>query len=148
KEKLKNRQLTVLAGVYYSGLYYKILAGLDDIGLIRTLAEGIKDINEHKISVYQKTCESVECLMHSIKKIESSLFERISDFFCEDDWKELVSNLLFIKRINDEKKKFLQGRTSVVFEVLKGLTYPKSELQINELSFEQQRFLLLICEKY
>lgn len=144
EESLKHRQLTVLAGVYYSGLYYKILAGLDDIGMIRVLADGIKDVNEHKISLYQKAPEAIDHLMNSVKKIEAALFEKLTDTYSKADWKEVGSNLLFIKRLITEKEHFIKNGTSVVFEALKKLTFPK----VKEMSAEQQNYLLLICDRY
>lgn len=147
-DRLKNRQLTVLAGVYYSGLYYKILAELDDIVMIRTLAEGIKDVNEHKISLYQKVPKNVDCLMSCIKKIEASLFDKMTEHFEEDNWKELASNLLLIKRLMAEKKGFIEEGTSVVFEALKKLYFPKDEIELKDLSIQQKEYLLITCERY
>ncbi|WP_026584611.1 heptaprenyl diphosphate synthase component 1 [Bacillus sp. J33] len=141
---LKNRQLTVLAGVYYSGLYYKILAAFDDIAMIRALADGIKDVNEHKISLYQKAPEAVESLMNSVKKIEAALFEKLADVYSKTEWRELASNLLFIKRLIAEKEQFINYGTSIVFEALKKLTFPK----VKKMSAEQQNYLLLICDRY
>jgi heptaprenyl diphosphate synthase len=143
-EDLKHRQLTVLAGVYYSGLYYKILAALDDINMIRALADGIKDVNEHKISLYQKAPEAVDHLMNTVKKIEAALFEKLTDAYSKADWKEVASNLLFIKRLIAEKEQFIKNGTSIVFEALKKLTFPK----VKEMSAEQQNYLLLICDRY
>lgn len=118
---LKNRQLTVLAGDYYSGLYYKHLSEINSIDVIRILAAGIKDVNEHKISVYQKDPDGIDKLMNSIKMIESSLFEKLTEYFQADVWDEYASNLLFIKRLINEKKQFLHKETSILFEGLKSL---------------------------
>ncbi|EIJ78685.1 heptaprenyl diphosphate synthase component I [Bacillus methanolicus PB1] len=145
---LKNRQLTVLAGDYYSGLYYKHLSEINSIGVIRTLAAGIKDVNEHKISVYQKDSDGIDKLMNSIKMIESSLFEKLTEYFQADVWDEYASNLLFLKRLINEKKKFLHAEASILFEGLKKLVFPKNDQYLSELSNEQQRFLLLICDRY
>ena len=72
----KCRQLTVLAGDYYSGLYYYLLSMNRDIVLIRALAEGIKEINEHKIMLYQKAHETTDDIMKSIATIESALLQK------------------------------------------------------------------------
>ncbi len=149
-EEEKHRQLTVLAGVYYSGLYYKILAEIDKIDMIRLLAEGIKEVNEHKISIYQKSPTGIEVLMNDVKKIESSLFEKFSSFLDNSIWIEFASNLLFIKRLMTERRLFLQGEKSVVFESLKKISFQKSGQpgQGSALSLEQQNYLLHICDRY
>ncbi|MFO1444605.1 heptaprenyl diphosphate synthase component 1 [Bacillus sp. Bva_UNVM-123] len=144
----KDRQLTVLAGVYYSGLYYKILADIDEVTMIRSLAEGIKEVNEHKISVYQKSSVGIEVLMNDVKKIESSLFEKITLFLDNSIWNDLASNFLLIKRLIAEKKLFLQGEKSVVFESLKKISFQKNGQAGAALSLEQQNYLLHICERY
>ncbi|WNS74035.1 heptaprenyl diphosphate synthase component 1 [Bacillus sp. DTU_2020_1000418_1_SI_GHA_SEK_038] len=144
--QLKSRQLTVLAGVYYSGLYYKILAEFEDITLIRSLATGIKEVNENKISVYQTAVEAVDILMESVRKIESSLFEKVIDLLEDPNWNEFASNLLFRKRLLMEKMRFLQGETSIVFEALKNLLISKN--QYTEQSSDQQHLLIHTCDRY
>lgn len=144
--QLKNRQLTVLAGVYYSGLYYKILAGLEDTSMIRSLATGIKEVNEHKISVYQKAVEAVDILMESVKKIESSLFEKVFELLEDRNWCEFAANFLLLKRLLAEKGKFIKGESAVVFDGLAKLLFPKQKH--SELSDEQQQLLLNTCDRY
>ncbi|MFK4997760.1 heptaprenyl diphosphate synthase component 1 [Bacillus sp. N9] len=51
---LKERQIMVLAGDYYSGLYYRLLAEYNHTELIKALAVAIKTINEHKILIREK----------------------------------------------------------------------------------------------
>ena len=75
-ESMEVQQLTVLAGDFYSGLYYKELSYLPNIHLIRCLAEAIKIINENKIRVYQREITTFEDFMHSMKIIETSLYKK------------------------------------------------------------------------
>lgn len=144
-EELKSRQLTVLAGVYYSGLYYKILAGIDDIEMIRSLAEGIKEVNEHKISLYQKSANTFDELMNDIKKIESSLFVKVACYLDDAEWNDFSANLLFVKRLNAERELFLQGRKSIVFEAIKNIV---GKNEICHDTNDQDKDLLAICDHY
>ncbi len=48
-DDIVQRQLQILAGDYYSGLYYQTLAGMSNDQMIYQLAEGIKVINELKV---------------------------------------------------------------------------------------------------
>ncbi|WP_102274747.1 heptaprenyl diphosphate synthase component 1 [Cytobacillus massiliigabonensis] len=144
-EELKSRQLTVLAGVYYSGLYYKILAGIDDIEMIRSLAEGIKEVNEHKISLYQKSANTLDGLMNDVKMIESSLFVKVASYLDVTEWSDFSSNLLFIKRLNAEREMFLQGRKSIVFEAIRNIIAENEKYHVSK---EQDKDLLAICDHY
>jgi heptaprenyl diphosphate synthase len=143
-----NRQLTVLAGDYYSGLYYKLLAESEDINMIKELSKGIKEINEHKISIYQKELNGIEGLMTSIKKIESSLLVKFSDCFKVDLWNEFIAKLFFFKRLLHEKNLFIDAGNSLIFETLKELTIANTNCSIRNLSVKQQRNLILICDRY
>lgn len=145
---LQNRQLTILAGTYYSGLYYKILADYGEIEVIRLLAEGIETINDQKIIVYQQEMDGIENLMESVKNIESSLYRKLTAHLHANTWGEVVSNLLFIKRLFEEKEQFVESNSSVLFDALKKLAFPKQESQQKDLSNEQKNYLLLICDKY
>jgi heptaprenyl diphosphate synthase len=144
---LKLRQLTVLGGIYYSSLYYKILADTNNLAMIRALADGIKDINENKILLYQKDFDEIEKLMNCIMIIESSLLNKIADYLHEKGWKEVASHFLFIKKLLLEKSVFIQEGTSLLFEALRKIVFPKYNLQ-SELSSEQKKYLLIICDKY
>jgi heptaprenyl diphosphate synthase len=146
--ELTSRQLTVLAGDYYSGLYYKLLADSEDIFMINVLAGGIKEVNEHKISVFQQEFDGIEKLMASIKTIESSLITKIIDYFQVNVWHEIVSNLLLVKRLLREKKRYSQTGCSQLFETMKKIIFAKSDSKMKDLSSEQQNYLLVICDRY
>jgi heptaprenyl diphosphate synthase len=146
--ELTSRQLTVLAGDYYSGLYYKLLADTDDISIIKVLARGIKEVNEHKIFFFQQEFDGMEKLITSIKIIESSLLSKIIDYFQVNVWSETVSNLLLIKRLLSEKKRYIQTGCSTLFEAMKKVIFPKSDVKFADLSNEQKKFLLVVCDRY
>jgi heptaprenyl diphosphate synthase len=147
-ESQKSQQLSVLAGDYYSGLYYKLLAESNDISMIRVLAEGIKDVNEHKIFVYQKELDGIDRLMNSLKIIEGSLLMKLANYFEVSAWHEFSANIMFVKRLITERKQFVQAGSSLLFDALKKIVFPKSECKLGDLSTEQQRYLILICDRY
>ncbi len=102
-DSLKERQLTVLAGVYFSSLYYKILADTDDVDLIATLAKAIKQINESKISIYKKEHKNLEGLLDSLKTREAAIVSNFFEFFKEEKWVELVKEALLYKKLVQER---------------------------------------------
>ncbi|MFB6466001.1 heptaprenyl diphosphate synthase component 1 [Cytobacillus sp. Hz8] len=147
-QEQRNLQLTVLAGDYYSGLYYKILAENKDIDLIRILAEGIKDVNEQKINLYQKEFKHMDDLMECVKKIESALFTKINHFFHCSSWNPFVQNFLLLKRLLAERKYFLQRGNSIVIEGMNRLIQSNNCEQVNNSLMGEPNSNALICDYY
>lgn len=141
----KCRQLTVLAGDYYSGLYYYLLSMNRDIVLIRALAEGIKEINEHKIMLYQKANETTDDIMKSIVTIESALLQKTCDHFQLSHWKPFITYVLGGNRLQKEIQLYADKQHSPVFQAMQDALGDKAEVVINgwmkELRKKEKQFL-------
>lgn len=114
KDLEKNRQLTVLAGDFYSGHYFQLLAEAEDIHMIKILAEAIKEINEQKIFLYQKTAANLKELVESIVIVEHALLDKLIAAFHMEKWKDLSSSILLIKRLLKEKNTYNENGSSLV----------------------------------
>nr|WP_028400483.1 heptaprenyl diphosphate synthase component 1 [Ectobacillus panaciterrae] len=130
-ESHKRRQLTVLAGDYYSGLYYYLLAENHDISLIRALAQGIKEINEQKIRLYQQSDRSVAAVVRSVEIIESSLLQKTCEFFNVPDWNAFSSVVLARKRIAGEYKQYEQHGHAPIFAAWKRILASATEENVH-----------------
>jgi heptaprenyl diphosphate synthase len=142
---MKIRQLTVLAGDYYSGLYYKLLAEIGDIQVIKMLSEGVKNINEHKVFIYHKDQGHLNAIMNSLKTIEFSLIEKLTVYYGVTEWNEELSDFLLAKRLIAEKKQYEQTGASVVFDAIDRVTFSKYQ---NEQTDSRQKELILTCGEY
>lgn len=98
-----NQQLTVLAGDYYSGLYYQLLARINDIPIIQTLAEAIKEINEIKMDMYYDDHQSLSSFFIRLKTIESNIITSVADHVCSYDISELAKRWLLINKLTQVK---------------------------------------------
>jgi heptaprenyl diphosphate synthase len=143
-DELKTRQLMVLAGDLYSGLYYDYLAKLNQIPAIRLFAEAIKEINEHKIRLYQKDIGRIESLFHSIAVIESSLIYKIGEYVSSPSWSKFAYYYLLLKRLNREKEHFMKSGASVLFEQMANIVFQKNKAMTKE----QKHYLFHICNRY
>ena len=115
----KKRQLTVLAGDYYSSLYYFVLSKVNDITLIRVLAKSIQEINEAKMNLYNGNGENLLATFQDIKTVDSSLLQNIACLFQLPEWKEATKEFFFIKRLLKERYLWLhKGVKGSVAEIL------------------------------
>lgn len=104
---LKEQQLTVLAGDYYSGLYYKTLSHLPEIPLIKQLALAIKIINEQKIRVYKVEIKSFDDYMMSMQQIETVLYQKLASYYQLSDYEIISTNWLHTNHILKNKEKYI-----------------------------------------
>ncbi len=141
----KERQLTVLAGDYYSSLYYFLLAKINDITMIRLLANAIQEINEAKMSFYKRTNRNTFQSIVDIKNIESSLIQKIAEHFKLPNWKAVVSEFFFFKRLITERIYLLQGKKVPLIEML------VSENRSIHLKLQEEArltYCIEMCDKY
>ncbi|WP_459501523.1 heptaprenyl diphosphate synthase component 1 [Bacillus sp. C1] len=117
----KRRQLTVLAGDYYSGLYYYLLSMNCDIVLVRALAEGIKEINEHKIMLYQRAYDTVDEVVKGVMIIESALLQKTCDHFHLSHWKSFIAYILGKNRLQKEYQLHAERKTAPVFQAVQAV---------------------------
>lgn len=133
---LKNKQLTVLAGDYYSGLYYQVLSEVGNIEMIRSLSSAVKKINDHKILLYQYSHTNLSALINSVKAVEASLIYKIAEYYQKPIWMNAVENILLLKRLYVEKKQFIETGRSILFEGIRVILFPNIQKDIS-LSKEQ-----------
>ncbi|TDQ41535.1 heptaprenyl diphosphate synthase component 1 [Aureibacillus halotolerans] len=110
--QMEQHQLTVLAGDYYSGLYYRLLSFTGDIPFIRVVAEGIKDINEAKIKMYEQTIGSAEVFADTLIRIESAIVGSVADFLNTRMLKDIAQDFFLLKRLVVGEQLLEQGVTS------------------------------------
>ncbi|MGC4376286.1 heptaprenyl diphosphate synthase component 1 [Fictibacillus sp. Mic-4] len=109
-ENKKMRQLLVLAGDYYSSLYYDLLAEIEDIAFIRALAEGIRKINEYKMKVHHAEELLPDEWLAAKKGIESSLLMEVAEHLGMEKFTSFISHFLFISCASDWKEHVRAGK--------------------------------------
>lgn len=138
-QPLINKQLTVLAGDFYSGLYYKILADQNDIGFIRTIAKGTQEVNENKIRFIQMDYNNIDEFIDIIRNIETSIAQKVCDFVHAAQWKTLISNLLLFIRLLTEKRNWVQLQMSTIFDSFRKFLFTMESIESAQ---DEDRFVI------
>jgi heptaprenyl diphosphate synthase len=115
----KERQLTVIAGDYYSGLYYFLLSQAGDITFIQRLATAIKKTNISKMFLYRNEVKTLEEMIHHFTLIETAVFTALTEYFEQPKWTKLFLNVLLTKRFLYEKQCLLNDEKTLFTETFK-----------------------------
>ncbi|MEN1969149.1 heptaprenyl diphosphate synthase component 1 [Lentibacillus sp. N15] len=115
KQEKHEKQLAVLAGDYYSGLYYSLLANSNDLDMIHVLASAIKEINEAKMNLYYLATDSFNDYVQIVQKVESLLFVRTAAYVKEQALTSLIEDWLLHNRLVLEKQLLLCEGYSPLF---------------------------------
>lgn len=115
---IKSQQLTVLAGDYYSGIYYHLLAKAKEISFIRQLASAIFEITEKKSTLYYSTYELFDDFLEAYVEVDTAIVNKVAEYFqiekgldYMNDWLLLHRLILEYKLLKEEKESFFQMLT-------------------------------------
>ncbi|WP_342600856.1 heptaprenyl diphosphate synthase component 1 [Psychrobacillus sp. FSL H8-0483] len=114
KATSKVQQLQVLAGDYYSGKYYQLLAKDNNIELIQQLSDSVASITEHKTRFYDHQDYSFEQLIQSIQLIESKPIEQFMEFYSFHEYVFIMKEALLLSTMKKELTAF-ENQESVFY---------------------------------
>lgn len=101
-QAIRRRQLTVLAGDFFSSKYYYLLARSGDVRGIRQLAKGIEKINEYKMKLYRETNMDAEVYLHRKTEIEAQLLlSFVEEMACDkkEIWSKFIYQMILIEQL-------------------------------------------------
>jgi heptaprenyl diphosphate synthase len=137
-------QLSVLAGDYYSGLYYHLLAEVEEREYITLLAAAIKEINELKMVLYYIDEYSYENVFEVRKRITSMLIRYVAEHVKVNQELSVIEELLMINHIVQSNETFVDIDKQTILERLvtntKGMI---DDLPVESGNFKQESVQLL-----
>lgn len=95
------KQLTVLAGDWFSSLYYSELAKLEDVKLVRVFSGSIQKTNDAKIRLHEHDWSGVDELESLVTIMESTLIKNVGVFYNHEAVQHLAPPFLTYRRLLD-----------------------------------------------
>ncbi|GEK35178.1 heptaprenyl diphosphate synthase component 1 [Kurthia sibirica] len=112
----KAQQLTVLAGDYYSGMYYATLASLPNIQLVQALSTAVADISERKTALYEPNDKTFSKWLEQFEVIVSKAVEQFYHHFNFGSYTPLMKKGMLIGRLFDELKALENNSSTIRFD--------------------------------
>src|SRR5690625_1308482 len=136
------KQLSVLAGDYYSGLYYFLLAEIGEVTLIQKLASAIRRMNENKMILFHEEYQSINELLGLIQLIEADLFMEVGKYWNHQPILiDIIQDMLLINRLNNEIHAKHGTVSSYLRQCMEVDTQEKVEYEINEIIHHKKTLL-------
>ncbi|MCM3698174.1 heptaprenyl diphosphate synthase component 1 [Paenibacillus macerans] len=107
---MRSRQLKVLAGDYFSGVFYDLLAQAGEIGMVSSMSTAICEVNRLKVELYSKLKRkllSAEEYLKECVHVKMGLFLSFShllDKSAQNLWRLLLAELSRCEVMLDEMK--------------------------------------------
>lgn len=127
----EKKQLTVLEGDFYSGLYYEALSNTGEISLIKELSYAVKEMNEQKINLVHHKFTSLEELLRCITMIESTILVHFANYIGSNESIKKIENKCLITRLEQESQHLKDGEDSDFIKhlgSLQGVQIEKNQL--------------------
>jgi heptaprenyl diphosphate synthase len=128
----EKKQLTVLEGDYYSGIYYDALSKSREINLIKELSYAVKEMNEQKINLVHHNFTSIDELLRCITIIESTILVHFAIYIGAKDSINIIENKCLITRLEKEFQLLTDGNESDFISQFKKLIDIQEQNRLNE----------------
>lgn len=128
-EENLSRQLHVLAGDYYSGLYYYLLSQIEEFDFIHKLASAIKEINELKMKLHYKEFASINEYIDLKVQTNTLLLKTVAAYFNRDEFVENITQWFYISTLQAEKEQVMADEMVLnsLLDVTHSNTYENKE---------------------
>jgi len=156
--QVRNRQLSILAGDYYSSQYYFLLSKNNMFNEVKKLAKGIRNINIAKMMLYTGNSgqgfDSIQEFSDLVKIRESNLYVQFLDVLQSDKenslWKVILENMIFLYYLNDDlqTKNMEMDRFSYYLVNYFASVKERKEIQKTDSSTEKHVKLKKLVHKY
>jgi len=103
ESEMIEKQLQVLSGDYYSGLYYLLLAEAGEIQFIQILANAIREINELKVTLYYEEQLPLETWLNIKMKLNASVLVHVAKYLHNPELESIIQNWLMYRRLDTEQ---------------------------------------------
>ncbi|MGY4690116.1 heptaprenyl diphosphate synthase component 1 [Salibacterium sp. K-3] len=123
-EDKKPRQLTVLAGDFFSSLYHSMLDKDVHSSIIPVFSDAIQKINEEKMSLHFRENKNEEELLARLFLVEGCFLKNVSSFYGKPEIGTLAESFFLLKRLAHERQPrstyYLSAAAGAVYSFLEG----------------------------
>jgi len=111
----RSRQMKVLAGDYFNGLFYQLLSGANRIDVVRFVTKAICEVNHLKMSLYEKLGQlklTADEYLEQMVTIKSKLYLSFTTFIPSsyaDRFPELLRSVTRFEVLNQELERSQSG---------------------------------------